>query len=88
MEAEMVIEQKNRMSDIELAHLGEGAVGYLREMDSDDLRSRFPNMPEIESGLKLWALFAADGSPILLADRRDRALAGALENDLVPVSLQ
>lgn len=87
MEADMVTEHKNRMSENELAHLGEGALAYLREIDSDDLRSRFPGMPEIASGLRLWALFAADGRPILLADQRDRAIAGAFENDLTPVSL-
>ncbi|MGO4834919.1 DUF1150 family protein, partial [Rhizobiaceae sp. 2RAB30] len=35
----------------------------------------------------LWELFAANGQPILLSDERDRALAGALENELVPVSI-
>ncbi|MDP3897117.1 MAG: DUF1150 family protein [Mesorhizobium sp.] len=78
---------KATMTDLQLAHLGEGAVAYLREIDSDDLKSRFPGMPEIESGLKLWALFAADGRPILLTDARDSAIAGAFQNDLMPVSI-
>ena len=38
-------------------------------------------------GLELWALFAANGQPILLSDARDRALAGALENDLTTVAI-
>ncbi|MEO9339431.1 DUF1150 family protein [Mesorhizobium sp. SB112] len=71
----------------DLAHLGEGTVAYLREMDSDDLQVKFPGLPEIESGTRLWALFAADGRPILLSDERDRALAGAMENDLTPVAI-
>jgi len=78
---------KATMTDLQLAHLGEGAVAYLREIDSDDLRNRFPGMPELESGLKLWALFAADGRPILLTDARDSAIAGAFQNDLLPVSI-
>lgn len=78
---------KTTMTELQLAHLGEGAVAYLREIDSDDLRNRFPGMPEIESGVKLWALFAADGRPILLTDARDSAIAGAFQNDLTPVSL-
>jgi hypothetical protein len=44
-------------------------------------------MPEIESGLTLWALFGANGQPILLSDERDTALAGAIQNQLIPVSL-
>ncbi|TJW05601.1 MAG: DUF1150 family protein [Mesorhizobium sp.] len=71
----------------EFAHLGEGTVAYLRKMSSDELRDRFPGLGEIAPGLELWALFAASGQPILLSDARDRALAGALENDLTPVSI-
>lgn len=71
----------------DLAHLGEGTVAYLREMGSDELKGKFPGLPDMEPGLRLWALFAADGRPILLSDERDRALAGALANDLVPVAL-
>jgi hypothetical protein len=75
------------VSQADLAHLGEGSVAYLREMGSEELKGKFPGLPEIQPGLKLWALFAADGRPILLSDERERALAGAAENDLVPVAL-
>ncbi|QPC88539.1 DUF1150 family protein [Mesorhizobium sp. NBSH29] len=71
----------------QLAHLGEGTVAYLREMGSEELMGKFPGLPEIEPGTKLWALFAANGQPILLSDERDRAIAGALENDLTPVAI-
>lgn len=77
----------NPLTNDELAHLGEGVVAYLREMDSDDLRGKFPEMPEIASGLRLWAVFAADGRPILLTDHRETAIAGAMQNDLTPVSI-
>jgi hypothetical protein len=75
------------LSQADLAHLGEGTVAYLRQMESDDLKGKFPGLPDIQPGLKLWALFAADGRPILLSDERDRAIAGAFENHLVPVAL-
>lgn len=75
------------LSEGEFAHLGEGSVAYLRKMKSDDLAGRFPNLPHMAPGLELWALFAADGNPIMLADHRDGVLAGALENDLTPVSI-
>lgn len=75
------------MSSVELAHLGQGSVAYLRKVSSDDLRERFPGMDEINPGLELWALFSANGQPILLSDARDRALAGAMENDLVTVAI-
>lgn len=80
-------ESKIIVTKSDLAHLGEGSVAYVREMGSDELKGKFPGLPEIEPGLKLWALFAANGRPILLSDQRDSALAGAMENHLVPVAL-
>jgi hypothetical protein len=79
--------EKLVLTEAQLAHLGEGHVAYLREMASEDLIGKFPGLPQIAPGLKLWALFAADGRPILLTDERDSALAGAMQNDLTPVSL-
>lgn len=80
-------QQKIQVSQADLAHIGEGSVVYLREMGSDELQGKFPGLPQMAPGLTLWALFAANGQPILLSDERERALAGALENDLVPVSI-
>ncbi|TWG91325.1 hypothetical protein L598_000600000650 [Mesorhizobium sp. J18] len=71
----------------QLAHLGEGAVAYMREMDAQDLRGKFPGIPDMAPGTKLWALFAANGQPIMLTDARDAAIAGAFQNDLKTVSV-
>ncbi|MBK8457987.1 MAG: DUF1150 family protein [Phyllobacteriaceae bacterium] len=76
-----------RLSKEELAHVGEGAIGYVRKIKSDDMARRFPGMPDMAPGLDLWALFAANGAPILLTNQRDAALQGAAENELTPVSL-
>ena len=81
------IENDQIMTSGDLAHLGEGSFAYVRKVSSDDLRGRFPGLSEITPGLELWALFGANGEPILLSDARDRALAGAMENDLVTVAL-
>ena len=80
-------EHKSPISQVELSHIGEGSVAYLRKMSSDDLRGRFPGIIEIAPGLELWALFAANGKPILLSDVKEQALAGAMENDLIPVAI-
>ena len=80
-------EEKTILTQAELAHLGEGTVAYLREIDSDELLGKFPGLPEIASGTRLWAVFAANGRPILLTDARDAALAGAIQNDLTPLSI-
>jgi len=83
----MTRNETSTFTEADLAHLGEGHVAYLREMDGEELKGKFPGLPEIPGGAKLWALFAANGQPILLADARERAIAGAFENELVPVSI-
>ena len=77
----------NPLTEAEFAHLGEGEVAYFRKVMSDELTGRFPGLPTIAPGLELWALFAADGRPILLADQRERVVAGAAMNELTPVSI-
>ncbi|MDN5925771.1 MAG: DUF1150 domain-containing protein [Hyphomicrobiales bacterium] len=77
----------NALTEIQFAHLGEGVIAYMREIGADELMGSFPGIPNLQAGTKLWALFAANGQPILLTDARAGALAGALENDLTPVSL-
>ncbi len=81
------IDNKIGVSQSQLAHLGEGVVAYMRQIDSDDLKSKFPGLPEIESGLRLWALFAANGQPIMLTDEKSSAVASAMQHDLTPVSI-
>lgn len=72
----------------ELAALGEGQVAYVRAIRSDDVRTLFPQAPEMPPGLDLFALLSASGSPILLTDSRDAAVANAWAHDLLTVSLQ
>ena len=69
-----------------LAHLGEGLVGYVRRMRTEDFARLFPGGPELPEG-ELFALFGATGMPILVSDAQDVALAGAMDQNLVAVAL-
>ena len=75
------------LTDEQFANLGGGHVAYVKAMLSDDVARIFPQAPAIQPGLKLFALLAADGSPIMLTDSRDAAIANAWEHELQPVSL-
>jgi hypothetical protein len=75
------------MSPESLAGLGGGRIAYLRPMRSDEVKTLFPDVPPIAPGLDLWALLAADGTPIMLADSREALVMNAHENDLETVSL-
>ncbi|MBB1249001.1 MULTISPECIES: DUF1150 family protein [unclassified Rhizobium] len=71
----------------EFAHLGAGKLGYIRKMRSEDVSRVFPEAPNLNPGLDLWALFGADGTPILLTDNRSSTFFKAAEDDLQTVSL-
>ena len=70
-----------------LADIGAGKVGYIRKMTSDEVSARFPDAPQLESGIDLWALFGADGTPILLSDDPSNAYVRAAEDELATVSV-
>lgn len=75
------------LSELDLASLGSGEVGYIRKMKSDDLTARFPALSQLAPGLDVWALFAANGMPIVLSDRQSAVLEGASDNEITPVWL-
>jgi len=70
-----------------LAHLGDGRLAYVRTIRSEDVAHLFPQAPKIQPGVKLFALHAADGTPIMLTDTREAALANAWSQELEAVSV-
>jgi hypothetical protein len=70
-----------------LAHLGEGHIAYVKQIRSEDVPGLFPMAPQMSPGLKLFALHAANGTPIMLTDSMEAALANAWSNELQPVSV-
>ena len=76
-----------QVTKADLAHLGAGEVGYIRKMRADEVSRCFPEAPEIDPDLDLWALFGADGTPILLTDNRSSTVYKAAEDELRTVSL-
>ena len=75
------------LSDTDFASLGAGEVGYVRKMKSDELTRRFPALNPLAPGLDVWALFAANGQPIILSNERSAVMEGASNNQIVPVWL-
>jgi hypothetical protein len=70
-----------------LAHMGDGRIAYVKTIRSEDVPALFPQAPEIAPGLKLFALHAADGTPIMLTDSREAAVANAWSQELETVSV-
>ena len=77
------------MSPEALAHLGDGRIAYVKTVRSEDVRALFPQaeMPQMPPGRTLFALHAADGTPIMLTDSRAAAVANAWSQELETVSV-
>ncbi len=75
------------LTEEQLAKLGGGYVAYVKPMRSEDVTRLFPQAPPLAPGLQVFALLAADGSPIMLTDTREMAVANAMQNSLYTVSL-
>ena len=70
-----------------LATLGENRLAYIRAMRSEEVAFLSPEAPLLAPGYRVFVLHAADGTPILLADSREAALAGAANHQVETVSL-
>ena len=70
-----------------LQGLGGGKLAYVKTIRSEDMQKHFPQAPELAPGAVLYALHAADGTPILLTDSREAAIANAWSHELETVSV-
>ena len=75
------------MSTQAFAVLGGGKIAYVKPIKSEDVHTLYPEAPELEPGLRLFALHAADGTPILVTDSREAAIANAMTHELETVSV-
>jgi hypothetical protein len=71
----------------QFAHLGDGQVAYVKPMRSEDVQKVFPQVEGIVPGMQLFALLSADGTPLMLTDSKDAAIANAWEHKLQTVSV-
>ncbi len=76
----------------ELAALGASDMVYIREIDADSVRDEIErNLPDAAAftmvpGTKLYAVCAADGTRVAIADSREAAFATAWQHAMTPVS--
>jgi hypothetical protein len=90
MTNEMKNESESRdtvMSEQAFAVLGGGRIAYVKPIRSEDVHALYPQAPEMQPGLRLFALHAADGTPIMVTDSREAAIANALTHELETVSV-
>lgn len=81
------VTRQTMMSPQAFAVLGDGKIAYVKPIRSEDVHALYPEAPKMQPGLQLFALHAADGTPILVTDSRESAIANAWNNELETVSV-
>jgi hypothetical protein len=79
--------KKPEVSAQELAILGDGALGYIREIGATDAVKLLGPKVNVPDGAKLFCLYGADGTPVSISGTREAALANAMEHELLPMSV-
>jgi len=82
-----ITSRESLISPEALALLGGGKIAYVKMIRSEDVRKQFPQAPQLAPGTLLYSLHAADGTPILLTDSREAAIANAWSQELEAVSV-
>ena len=62
------VTEKPAMSPQAFAVLGGGKIAYVKPIRSEDVQDLYPEAPQLQPGMQLFALHAADGTPILVTD--------------------
>lgn len=75
------------LSNEAFANLGGGHIAYVKTIRSEEVQDLFPQAPQLEPGMQLFALHAADGTPIMVTDSRESAIANARTHELETVSV-
>jgi len=75
------------MSAERFAALGESRVAYIRMIRSEEVAFLCAEAPLLPPGHQVFVLYAANGTPILLADSREAAMADAADREIETVSL-
>jgi len=70
-----------------LALMGASRIGYIKMVRSDEVAFRYPGAPQLQPGAEVFALHAADGTPVMLAGSRESAMTSAVSHELEIVSL-
>jgi len=75
------------MSQTDLERLGGGDVAYIKTLTSEEANNAYPLEEPLPKGVTIFALHAADGTPIALTDSLGAAHGQAIEDELnvVPI---
>ena len=71
----------------ELAHMGEGVVAYIREIEGKEAIKLLGDEVKVAPDARLFCLYQADGTPISISGSHEAAVGSAMEHELMPMSV-
>ena len=71
----------------DLALLGEGDFGYIREIEVSEARRLLGGQTSVSPDSKLFCLYNADGTPVSISGSREAALGSAFDHELMAMSV-
>jgi hypothetical protein len=71
----------------DLALLGEGALGYIKEIEIKEARRLLGSQANVAPNSKLFCLYNADGRPVSISGSKEAALGSAFEHELMAMSV-
>ncbi len=71
----------------DLALLGEGDLGYIREIEVNEARRLLGGQTSVAADSKLFCLYNADGTPVSISGSKEAALGSAFEHELMAMSV-
>lgn len=71
----------------DLALLGEGALGYIREIEVQEAQRLLGGQASVSPDSKLFCLYNADGTPVSISGSKEAALGSAFEHELMAMSV-
>ena len=81
------IEKKVTIATEELAVLGNGALGYIREIEPGHAAKLLGPQINVPGDIRLYCLYGADGTPMTISASFEAAFAAAREHELTPVTV-
>lgn len=81
------VEHTLDLSPDDLAALGGGDLGYIREIGVGEARRLLGGQARVADNSKLFCLYDAGGMPISISGSREAALGSAVEHELMPMSV-
>ncbi len=75
------------ISEQDLAHLGGGALAYIREIEGQEASRLLGKKTVLAANAKMFCLYNADGSPISISGTREAAIGSAFEHELMQMSV-